>query len=760
MADQQFQAFLAAIRDGDEDDDVKDEDEEDEAQEVNEAEMDPEGNDQKQLIARPPRHAVVRSASGLRHGNMNQVIPVGQIQSYDQAIQSMTRDVSDDMTFDQLKALLNTWYYVWCHFQSRDLEESQRRQRILFQATSPADYNKVMKTYEDYQGRIVQLLQQMNDIMTPEERKENEDLGDKFNQIMHNIKSMYESVLLSILTMNPNIALPIGSDLKSIQFQPIDLSNFNPTLLLLYTYLRHIKLLGYARMGDRVVKRIFSPDGYDTHAWEDTGMDIPALVYRLATPEQFQGGLFTGLFSSGRSDQTLIRQLQVIQHRDFPDIQPDRHIASFVNGIYFRKSDQFIPYTSEEFRMLRSDVISSKYFPVKFEHELYDSIMNADPEEKEQNEEQIESSEEWKKYHSRQKLPRKVPDRFMKIPTPLIDKIMMDQGWKYETRRMFLVMMGRMLYELKEKDNWQVAPFLYGRGGTGKSLLMELIKYMYETNRVGVLNNSVEAFYLEGLLNKYILIASDIKSDFGMSQTDFNMQVAGEMMNWARKNKTPIMKEFTIPSMYLCNLIPRYTNAGNSFLRRVILFFFGRDIKEANTTLFNTIKTTEFAAFMKKINMAYQWGVETFSDTSLQDRYLPEEMVAWRKFVVTHTNSLAKFIDVECTRGERYYVPFATFEKRAIQWSKEHMERIVWDKTSLDDLFATFNIVVKENEPYKELNGTTQRGKVMYGITLTASKMILGDEQGNAPAAPAAQAQAPVAQQPQPHRDAQLVPVP
>ncbi len=689
------------------------------------------------------------------HGG--QVVPVDASVSLPDAIAAMEREPTELTSLRQLMSLVNTWTYVWCHYTTRSLEDTQRRQRLLFRADSPADYEQVMKLFEDYKARLSKLISLVAAKMhASEEREQYADVGDKFNQIMHNMQSMYDSLLLAILTMNPSTSLPPGCDLETIRFHSVDMSEFTPTTLLLYVYLRRIKLHGYGRMGDRVMRRVMSPEGgYDTHAWVDTGLDIDGLVYTMGSTGHFNGSVFAALFGVRGADRELIRQLKVVKTNDFPDIQPDRHIASFINGMYFRGSNQFFEYASREYRSFGNDVVSSKYFPIRFDNATYERIMKeaADDEKREDRVDQDDEMEaedaatilRRTQKRSAQTLPKQVSDAFMKIPTPLVDKIMHDQGWSYETMRMFYMMMGRMLYELKEKDNWQVAPFFYGRGGTGKSLLMELIKHMYEVNRVGVLNNQVESFYLEGLLDKYILIASDIKSDFGMSQADFNMQVAGEMMNYARKNKTPVMKEFNLPALYCCNIPPRYANHGNSFVRRVILFYFGNEIKNANMKMLSDIKAGEFAAFTKKINCAYKWGIDTFKESGLMTKYLPEEMKQWRNFVVTHSNSLAKFIDSECELGARKFVPYHMFEKRAHQWCKEKNERINWDKSATDDIWSTFGIKLKDNEEYKEQNNVIKRGRIMVGVTLKGNEMHLPDSASNLVADPAPAAPAPAA---------------
>ena len=89
------------------------------------------------------------------------------------------------------------------------------------------------------------------------------------------------------------------------------------------------------------------------------------------------------------------------------------------------------------------------------------------------------------------------------------------QEFSPEVCRWLYVFIGRLFFNLGELDNWQVALFLEGVAGSGKSTITKLVKKFYETCDVGVLSNNIEkTFGLSSLKDKLLFLAPEIKNDF------------------------------------------------------------------------------------------------------------------------------------------------------------------------------------------------------------------------------------------------------
>ena len=49
-----------------------------------------------------------------------------------------------------------------------------------------------------------------------------------------------------------------------------------------------------------------------------------------------------------------------------------------------------------------------------------------------------------------------------------------------------------MLYEVNERDGWQIIPFFKGKAGTGKSTILQCVERIYPTELVGIMSNNLE----------------------------------------------------------------------------------------------------------------------------------------------------------------------------------------------------------------------------------------------------------------------------
>lgn len=115
------------------------------------------------------------------------------------------------------------------------------------------------------------------------------------------------------------------------------------------------------------------------------------------------------------------------------------------------------------------------------------------------------------------------------LTTPEVDKILDDQRLTKETKRWVYILLGRLLYEVGEYDNWQVLLFFKGVAGSGKSTLAKLMRRVFPPSHVATLSSNVEPkFGLAPLYDKYLIICSEVKKDFGMNQGDLQSAVSGE----------------------------------------------------------------------------------------------------------------------------------------------------------------------------------------------------------------------------------------
>jgi NOL1/NOP2/fmu family ribosome biogenesis protein len=183
-----------------------------------------------------------------------------------------------------------------------------------------------------------------------------------------------------------------------------------------------------------------------------------------------------------------------------------------------------------------------------------------------------------------------------------------------EAQRWVYIFMGRMLHGLKEQEEWQIIPFLKGRGGSGKSTVATVVKNFFEASDVGILsNNSEKKFGLQTLLDKFVWLCLELKKNVALDQAEFQSMVSGEDVVVAQKNQMARQVTWTAPGLLCGNESPGWIDAQGSIARRMAIITFGYSLQERDVVpdLLKRILCKELPALIMKCNQAYLGTCET-----------------------------------------------------------------------------------------------------------------------------------------------------
>jgi hypothetical protein len=215
---------------------------------------------------------------------------------------------------------------------------------------------------------------------------------------------------------------------------------------------------GFRRYRDSFMQRIHTADWRPTCAW-GVAIKITDYVRSLSSRRLTNTRVWFDLTSGPgiSAAEGLVKYLMFSDDPEIPWLEPDRHVFSFRNGVYLAKDERFIAYD------VMHVFYSETSYPVACKH--FD--MDFDP--------------EW----------LRVEDP-MNIPTPAIESIWDTQHLSQNVRRWCYALIGRLLYNVREYDDWQLFMFLKGLANTGKSTLLNYIKLLYDAQDVGTVSNMVE----------------------------------------------------------------------------------------------------------------------------------------------------------------------------------------------------------------------------------------------------------------------------
>jgi hypothetical protein len=310
---------------------------------------------------------------------------------------------------------------------------------------------------------------------------------------------VFRNARISERINNPTY-VPINPETDPSIFRMSTITNvdeLNPFQQALLQTLKDLYRRQIRRYKGQCCTQIKSPEGALTRAWKPIET-IEDYVYGVAKKEvQFE--LWKNLTARAPGHGDLIRHLKNTKDMQFPEIQKNRHVWSFKNGIFIGKEfddansaidnphwrASFYTYESNEFKNLDQTIVSSKYFDLDFEDY---------------------SNKDWRE-----------------IPTPFFDSILKYQQLNKDVCEWVFALGGRLCFDVNEIDKWQCIPFLKGVARSGKStLITKVFRKFYCTEDVKTLSNNVERkFGLSAIMDGFMFIAPEIKGDLALEQAEF-----------------------------------------------------------------------------------------------------------------------------------------------------------------------------------------------------------------------------------------------
>ena len=380
------------------------------------------------------------------------------------------------------------------------------------------------------------------------------------------------------------------------------------------------------------MERIYTKDGFDTHAWKPV-MDIQTFVYSF-TQKDVNYQQWFNLTSNPSNARNSIKYLTDVRDLHFIDVEKERKLFSFQNGIYEtsiwdettqRYIDKWYPHIKTNKTVEKPEDL--------FEESLQFSSADLCP------------KRSACKYFDQKFNNYENVDDWYNIPTPIFQSILDYQKFPEDVCRwMYTLICGRLLHDVGDLDEWQVIPFLKGKAGTGKStILTKVCKEFFHTLDVGVLSNNCEKkFGLSAIKDKLLFIAPEIKSNIGLEQCDFQTMISGEDTSVAEKFKTASAVKWKVPGALAGNEPPNYKDNQGSVGRRVVVFDFATKVKKGDMQLGKKL-FKEIPILIKKGNLAYLESVNNHGKSDVWNT-LPFYFKKTQQDLSEQTNSLANFL--------------------------------------------------------------------------------------------------------------------
>ena len=464
-------------------------------------------------------------------------------------------------------------------------------------------------------------------------------------------------------------------DVNMFRFSPIDQSNnnaFQNFLLFLLDYFYEHK---YSRYNGDIYTMKCTENGIPTYAWYR--IDSISNVIYSTIKKEINYDQFLNATKRGDTVKQAADFLLNCKDSQFNQLEKDRRVFSFKNGIYFAKTNAFYNYEDTN---IPKNTVSSKYFNIDF------------------NTENIE----WRN-----------------LKTPYFDSIFEHQDLSKDVIEWIYVFTGRLIYEIDELDGWQIIFFVQGQAGTGKSTyVMNVCKMLYDEEDVGVMSNNIQTkFGLSDLVDKLLYVAPEIKRDFSMEQGEFQSIISGDKVTINIKCKSSRFENWKIPGVMAGNEAPDFIDNSGSIQRRMASIKFNNRVKNGDLLLGTKIQN-EMGSIIKKCNSAYLEYSTKYGRSNIWT-VLPDYFANTRAEIAQSTNSLIHYLSSgKLNFNDNKYIP----EKLFVQLFNQHCADNNYKKMRFNQDFYTgpfsqFNVKVEKNVTKKYL-GKNTHGTFFNGIDI------------------------------------------
>lgn len=231
------------------------------------------------------------------------------------------------------------------------------------------------------------------------------------------------------------------------------------------------------------------------------------------------------------------------------------------------------------------------------------------------------------------------------IETEVVEKVLDSQKFDADVKMWTYGMCGRMVFNVGEKEDWQVALFMRGLAGTGKSTILRIISEFYQPDKIGqLMSDGQGTFADEHLVGKYMVLALEVDETMKFAMTRFNSFVSGERVSINRKHKLALHMQWLAHLGFASNSGPAWRDQGGNLARRFLIWPFDEVVSNVDATLFSRAKL-QMGALLIKCVYTFLNLVAKFGKGSLwNDGVLPALFHKTKAQYLAESNPIAAFM--------------------------------------------------------------------------------------------------------------------
>lgn len=218
------------------------------------------------------------------------------------------------------------------------------------------------------------------------------------------------------------------------------------------------------------------------------------------------------------------------------------------------------------------------------------------------------------------------------------------------------------------RDNFQCMLYLLGESGTGKSVILEVLKACF--NNIGSIGDTFEEkFGLGYLYDKDIIVADDLPKNIGkvFPQQMFQTCVSCSNVSVSIKNGGALEVVWSVPMIFASNYQIAYSDMGQ-ISRRVLVANFEKTVNNPDTFLSKKIIDTELPAFINKCCVYYKKLLEKAHSKTIW-QLCPRYFHIQRRELKMERNPFFKFLFENTRVVEGHFETMEKIKNQFNDWS-------------------------------------------------------------------------------------------
>lgn len=530
-----------------------------------------------------------------------------------------------------------------------------------------------------------------------------------------------------VLSSNTITMCPVEDTLNMHTFMMEHATQLEGIHRLLVFILHELERAQLRRFGDKCFKQKFIQDGAGqwcaTKYWHEE-CTIEQFVARKCDKEHNYE--MWNIVLAGRDPAKRIRdRLMDGVEREFPELQVDRHLFAFRNGLFECTRSKFYPY--DDVDAIAEDIDDNAAAMNFFDLNCYEEIDDViDP---------------------------------AAIPTPILDSVFMFQlkhtftkpvrdaeealaaaspegraaaeaalqraravqlASKQEVIWWVYVLLGRMFFELNVHDNWQICTFIKGYAGTGKSTLAQLLAAIFPHQHIAYIASTIEPIFgLQDKFDKLLWLCLEVKENFGLPLSQLQSMISGEPVTVPRKNKDPVTVMWKSPGMMFGNEIPPWKDKAGALLRRFVMVLFEVPVgeEEKNMNLLAELQG-ELGAIIPKVTRIYLTACLKYRHVDIWHK-LPKWFRECRDNFAHSVDIVSRFFrdNMQVEADAACYAPFNLVQAEFRAWLEQNVpaQRNLEFNTDTCDAFFKKNRINVVKECYMWA-GAPATNKYLVGV--------------------------------------------